>query len=339
MTDKKTELFDMEIHEIALVKSPANRKRFLVLKMNSSLEKQTGSVSLFEVLEQREKARNWWEIESAIAEVIRNISTLTDENEKAIALLMLVDDFKKAVFSHLGIENEATSKTEDKDERNEGEESAKNINEKGAEGESVDEEDTNEKDTGEENIDKKDTDEEGTNEKDMDEENIDEKNINEEDEEELEKRATEQDKKKQQQRAKKYGISPKPAPIGNVTMPKRYRELGLTPNDFADPVNFKYPITRQFILPALRYSAHKDAQKKGQYSDREWKIIISRIENAARKFKVGRFKKETQKDVKKVPISKFQEFIQQKVEEKLNKTKKICTLLKEEIEKIVNQKL
>ncbi|MCD6318093.1 hypothetical protein J7M02_03380 [Candidatus Aerophobetes bacterium] len=92
------------------------------------------------------------------------------------------------------------------------------------------------------------------------------------------KRATEAEKKAQQARAKKYGIGIKAD--GNVTKPKEYSNV--PESEFADPVNFRYPIDKAHIYPAIRYFAKPYNRK--DYSREEQKIIWTRIMRAAKKF-------------------------------------------------------
>ncbi len=92
------------------------------------------------------------------------------------------------------------------------------------------------------------------------------------------KEGAEEDKKAQQARSTKYGIGIKPG--GNVTKPTDYASVA--DDDFADPVNYRYPLS-----PAARavnaITRFNDAANKtnGGYTDAEWAILGKRIAKAA----------------------------------------------------------
>ena len=97
----------------------------------------------------------------------------------------------------------------------------------------------------------------------------------------LVKRLTEQEDererlhKEQQQRAEKYGIKPKRG--GNLTKPSEYEKI---PEDqFADPVNWKYPIDAEHVDAALKYFNQPD--NRGEYSPEEQTKIMEKIIRAA----------------------------------------------------------
>lgn len=90
--------------------------------------------------------------------------------------------------------------------------------------------------------------------------------------------STDENKKAQESRSKKYKISIKEN--GHVTKPGEYSDLD--DEDFADPVNYKYPIDEEHIRAALSYWA-MDKNRKG-YTEEEIKIITKRILNAAEKY-------------------------------------------------------
>lgn len=106
-------------------------------------------------------------------------------------------------------------------------------------------------------------------------------------------KATDKDIEAQKIRAKKYGIEPKEGKP--ITMPKRYADLGLKDDDFSDPTNYAYPITEQFIRAARAYSAREGMREDGGYTEKEWKIILGRIDEAAKKFKIGEYAEKTEK--------------------------------------------
>ncbi|MDA8170310.1 MAG: hypothetical protein M0Z48_00575 [Nitrospiraceae bacterium] len=78
-------------------------------------------------------------------------------------------------------------------------------------------------------------------------------------------------------RAKKHGIGMKAG--GNRTKPSRYKDI---PDDeFADPVNYRYPLDEEHIHAALAYWANP--HNREQYSSEEVKKITARILAAAKK--------------------------------------------------------
>jgi len=95
------------------------------------------------------------------------------------------------------------------------------------------------------------------------------------------KRLTEQEDererlhKEQQERAEKYGIKPKQG--GNLTKPSEYEKI---PEDqFADPVNWKYPVDADHVDGALKYFNQPD--NRGEYSPEEQAKIMEKIIRAA----------------------------------------------------------
>lgn len=94
----------------------------------------------------------------------------------------------------------------------------------------------------------------------------------------------EKDKKAQEARSKRYHIAIKEG--GHVTKPSDYKNL--SDEQFADPVNYRYPIDKEHIHGAITYWAKPKNQE--QYSSGEKKIISDRIEKAKKKFKIGEYK-------------------------------------------------
>ena len=90
--------------------------------------------------------------------------------------------------------------------------------------------------------------------------------------------ASADDKKAQEARSKKYGIGIKKD--GNVAKPEKYSNI--SDSDFADPVNYKYPIDEGHIQAALSYWGKPD--NRSAYSAEEVKIITAKIVRAAKKF-------------------------------------------------------
>jgi len=92
----------------------------------------------------------------------------------------------------------------------------------------------------------------------------------------LSEAATEEEKKAQQLRSKKYGISIKEG--GNVTKPSKYSNV---PDDkFLDPVNFSYPIDTEHLMPALRYFNHDGQREAGGYTPEEWQKMGTKLVKA-----------------------------------------------------------
>ncbi len=87
-------------------------------------------------------------------------------------------------------------------------------------------------------------------------------------------------------RAKKYGISFKEGK-GNLTKPKDYAHL--SDSEFADPVNYKYPIDENHIRAARSYYGQSEHRTQGGYTTSEWKKIGDKIDAAAKKFKIGEY--------------------------------------------------
>lgn len=78
-------------------------------------------------------------------------------------------------------------------------------------------------------------------------------------------------------RAKKYGIAVKDG--GNLTKPADYKDIA--DGDFADPVNYRYPIDETHIQAALSYWGKP--KNREAYDAEEIKTITARIMTAAQK--------------------------------------------------------
>ncbi len=85
--------------------------------------------------------------------------------------------------------------------------------------------------------------------------------------------ATEVEKKAQERRSTKYGIEIKEG--GNVTKPAKYKSV--TTANFADPVNFKWPVDKAHISAAVSYFNHDGMRVKGHYTTTEWSKIGRKI--------------------------------------------------------------
>jgi len=85
------------------------------------------------------------------------------------------------------------------------------------------------------------------------------------------------EKKAQQARSTKYGIGIKDG--GNVTKPSKYTDI--PDEEFADPVNYRYPINADHCQAALSYWGMP--KNREQYTAEEVKTITNRILKAAKK--------------------------------------------------------
>lgn len=93
--------------------------------------------------------------------------------------------------------------------------------------------------------------------------------------------ATDDDKSAQKARSSKYGISIRSG--GNVTKPKEYSHL--SDSQFADPVNYAYPIDKEHIRAALSYWG-KPANR-AKYDSKSQGVISKRISAAARRYGIN----------------------------------------------------
>jgi phage I-like protein len=87
-------------------------------------------------------------------------------------------------------------------------------------------------------------------------------------------------KKLQEERAKRYGIAIKSG--GNVTKPGKYANV--SDDDFADPVNYRYPIDAEHIHAALSYWGMP--KNREEYSSAEAAKISDRMHSAAQRLGV-----------------------------------------------------
>lgn len=95
-------------------------------------------------------------------------------------------------------------------------------------------------------------------------------------------------KKAQEARSKKYGIGIKEG--GHVTKPSEWEDV--PDEDFLDPVNYRYPCPdADQTRAAARYWGMPRNQQ--QYTERERAIITRRLEDKMKKFKIGKFKEES----------------------------------------------
>ena len=91
------------------------------------------------------------------------------------------------------------------------------------------------------------------------------------------KAATDAEKEAQKKRAIKYGIEIKKG--GNVTKPSKYVEVA--DDKFADPVNFRYPLSPPIRATnaITRFNAPGNKTASG-YNDEEWAKMGGRIAKA-----------------------------------------------------------
>jgi len=77
----------------------------------------------------------------------------------------------------------------------------------------------------------------------------------------------------QRERAQKYGVEPKEG--GHLTKPSEYENI---PEDqFADPVNWRYPVDREHVRAALTYFNQADNRRAGGYTHEEAVKIMTKI--------------------------------------------------------------
>lgn len=84
--------------------------------------------------------------------------------------------------------------------------------------------------------------------------------------------------KEQEERARRYGIAPKDG--GHLTPPAGYPD---DPDEYGDPVNYRYPIDAEHIRAAIVYFNQTEHRTQGGYTAEEWAIIGKRIASAASK--------------------------------------------------------
>lgn len=80
----------------------------------------------------------------------------------------------------------------------------------------------------------------------------------------------------QNARSTKYGIKAKE--VGSKIKPERYADLN--DEQFADPVNYRFPLSKQYIQSALATWNRSTVQS--QYDENESKVILSRLMQAAK---------------------------------------------------------
>lgn len=86
-------------------------------------------------------------------------------------------------------------------------------------------------------------------------------------------------KQEQEARSRRYGIGVKEG--GNVTKPSEYSNV---PDDeFADPVNYRYPIDAEHVQAAWSYINQPDNQKAGGYSNEEWAMMKEKVKAAMKR--------------------------------------------------------
>ena len=78
--------------------------------------------------------------------------------------------------------------------------------------------------------------------------------------------ATDEDRERQKARSRKFGIGVKAG--GHITKPAQYS--GVADDDFLDPVNYRYPVDRAHLTPALSYFNQQKNRAAGGYNPEEW---------------------------------------------------------------------
>ena len=69
---------------------------------------------------------------------------------------------------------------------------------------------------------------------------------------------------------------------GHRSKPAKYKHI---PDDeFADPVNFKYPIDKKHVQAAWNYINVDANRAKGGYTPEEWALIKKRVKAAMKKY-------------------------------------------------------
>ena len=88
---------------------------------------------------------------------------------------------------------------------------------------------------------------------------------------------SEDEKKAQEARAKKYGISVNAK--GSITKPTEYANV--SDDKFGDPVNYKYPLSPQSrAIAAVQYFNHPGQMSAGGYGAEDWAKVGKRVAGA-----------------------------------------------------------
>jgi len=111
--------------------------------------------------------------------------------------------------------------------------------------------------------------------------------------------ATEAQKKAMKTRCARYPVAPKLEHGGHVTKPSQYASV--SEGMFADPCNYKYPMTDKYVMAAWAYASKPENKSKGGYSDAEWSWMRGRIKKRMKvaghkveeKYEYGILKEET----------------------------------------------
>lgn len=83
-------------------------------------------------------------------------------------------------------------------------------------------------------------------------------------------------RREKEERSRRYGIAPKEGTP--LTPPADYPS---DPDQYGDPVNYKYPIDEEHIRAAIAYFNREGMRESGGYTTEEWAIIGRRIARAA----------------------------------------------------------
>ena len=111
-------------------------------------------------------------------------------------------------------------------------------------------------------------------------------------------------KQAQAARAKKYGIAARAD--GSLTIPAKFARLGAKESDYADPVNFKFPVwlsrSKDSLTPTqlgqVRNAPARFGQFKNNYDAKSRASVQRRIDEALKKFEIGDFAKSDEQEIK-----------------------------------------
>ena len=84
-------------------------------------------------------------------------------------------------------------------------------------------------------------------------------------------------RKEQKKRSQKYGIGVKEG--GHLTKPEEFKDI--PDEQFADPVNYRYPVDKKRVVAALRYFNRPDIRKAGGYTHEESVKVMTKIIESA----------------------------------------------------------
>ena len=154
-------------------------------------------------------------------------------------------------------------------------------------------------------------------------------------------------KQAQAARAKKYGIAARAD--GSLTIPAKFARLGAKESDYADPVNFKFPVwlsrSKDNLTPTqlgqVRNAPARFGQFKNNYDAKSRAAVQRRIDEALKKFEVGEFAKSDEQEIEVqfefVEKSEFQQIVYGIALIPDQVDSQGDTITKEQIEKVAHQ--